>query len=97
MAWPLRNSGIVLLAQDDARGAEPLLRQSLEILQRTRPAGYYQTAAVQLLLGDCLLRLGRKGEAATLLRDGVAILRAEFGAGDSRVVNGLRLLGQIDG
>jgi serine/threonine-protein kinase len=95
MAWPLRNSAIVLLAQERAVDAEPLLRQSLALLEKSRPAGHYQTARVRLFLGDCLLRLGRDEEAERQIQQGMASLRDQFGEGDSRVAEARRLLAKL--
>jgi hypothetical protein len=78
---PLRALGTALLNAGRPAEAEPYLRESLDILRKTRAPGYFQTARVEVLLGSCLTRLGglgRADEARRLIAHGLATLEAQF-------------------
>jgi serine/threonine-protein kinase len=81
LAKPLRTMGIVLLDAHRPSEAEPYLRQSLDLLHRTRPPGYFETARIEVLLGACLTELGRYAEAEPLLRQGTRRLEEQLPAG----------------
>ena len=85
LAWPLRTMGIVLLDGGKAAEAEPYLRRALDLLRRTQPAGSFQTARTEVLLGDALTSLGRYPEAEQLLLHGQQVLEAHFPADHVRV------------
>ena len=78
---PLRDLGIVLLAVHRSSEAEPYFRESLELLRRKKPAGYFEAARVEVLLGACLTELGRYAEAEPLLRQGTRTLEEQLPAG----------------
>jgi eukaryotic-like serine/threonine-protein kinase len=81
LARPLRDLGIVLLDAHRPSEAEPYLRQSLKLLRRTNPPGYFETARIEVLLGACLTELGRYAEAEPFLRQGTRRLEEQLPAG----------------
>jgi len=70
-AHPLIGLGAVLVERDPA-AAEPLLREGLSIREAALPEGHPETVAARAELGRCLTALGRREEAESVLRDGLA-------------------------
>jgi hypothetical protein len=72
----------ILLAQDDAEGAEPLLDEAMDICRTMQPLGHWYTGHVASLQGAALAALGRTQEAEPLLAEGVDTLRVARGDRD---------------
>ncbi|HEX4966023.1 MAG TPA: serine/threonine-protein kinase, partial [Thermoanaerobaculia bacterium] len=61
-------------ARGDFAAAEPRAREALEILRQVHPVGHWRIAAAESILAGCLLSLGRRAEAETLLLHSEPIL-----------------------
>ncbi|HET9226829.1 MAG TPA: serine/threonine-protein kinase [Thermoanaerobaculia bacterium] len=94
LSGPLRTMGSVLMNAGKASEAEPYLRQSLGLLKKT-PANDLQIARLEVLLGDCLGRLGRTGEAERLLTHGLRTLEAMLPPHHIRVQEARAKLAQL--
>ncbi len=70
--------GSILVESGRAAEAEPLLREALAGAERS--GNPFLHGAIQSALGECLLALDRRAEAALLLRDGYRELLAAAGA-----------------
>jgi len=82
----------VLMERDRDREAEPMLREALAIRTEVLVANHWGTALARSVLGACLSKLGRYGEAEPLLVDGYTRLREVVGIGDARTQRALRQL-----
>lgn len=71
--------GAALLGAGRAAEAEPHLQSALALYRKILPAGDLRVPLVESLLGECLLELGRRDEAARLLTASHAALRAGYG------------------
>jgi hypothetical protein len=74
LAHTLAGLGSVLAKNGKAGEAEPLLRECLEIRQKSLPPGDWLTAEAQSLLGGCLSEQARYAEAEALLVAGCLAL-----------------------
>ena len=74
----LTRIGVVRLLQG-AAGAEPPLREALEIIRKRLPGNHVRLAEALVPLAGALLAGGRPGEAEPLLREALAIRRAGLG------------------
>jgi serine/threonine-protein kinase len=81
--------GQVLVRLGRASEAEPMLRESLRNLERTRPPTHPTLAITRVVLGQCLLALGRPDEAAALMAQARV---EELGPRDRRFVEAARAL-----
>jgi eukaryotic-like serine/threonine-protein kinase len=85
------------LAGSDPGRAEALLREGLELVRRSLPAGHPDVASAQIALGSFLLDRGRAAEAEPLLREAVATRRARFGDASSRTAEARARLAVANG
>ncbi|MGE0479096.1 MAG: tetratricopeptide repeat protein [Phycisphaerae bacterium] len=88
----LVNAGYIRLDAGDAAGAEPLLRDGLEILERTLGAAHWRTGRARSILGDCLTQLGQFDAARPLLESGYEIIRDAQGPAARRTQEALQRL-----
>jgi hypothetical protein len=77
----------VLVRLGRAAEAEPMLRESLRNLERTRPPTHPTLAIARVVLGQCLVALGRVDEAAALMAEARV---EELGPRDRRFVEAAR-------
>jgi tetratricopeptide (TPR) repeat protein len=79
----------ILMNLDDARGAEPLLRESLELRQAALATDDPSIAITQGMLGECLTTLGQYKEAESLLLESYTRLapRADKPSAEARKTN----------
>jgi hypothetical protein len=63
------------LFQGDAQGAEPMLRQALELRQKKFTAKHPAVVAAQVRLGEALIAEGREFEAQPILHEAVSSAR----------------------
>ena len=75
VAQVLQHQASLLLAQGDIETAETTARRALGVFQKTKPAGHWQIAEAESLLGACLFARGRLQEAAPLVRRGYETLK----------------------
>jgi len=85
--------GSAYLAAGDCLGrdgdpvrAEALLREAVRLRQRTLPAGHWATAHAESLLGEFLVRHGKKDEGRSLGAGAVAALEAALGSDHYRTL-----------
>jgi serine/threonine-protein kinase len=83
----------VSLAQGDARTAESLAREALEIRRRALGEGHPDFGASLLTMGSVQLAAGRGAEAEDLLRRGLATLAKALPAGNWRIAEARSRLG----
>ncbi len=76
---PLIGLASLLMDRHADRDAEPLLRESLDILQQKLPETRWQVVYAQSLLATCLTQQGRFEEAEPFLLDSYTVLRDERG------------------
>ena len=88
------NVGFTLAEYGDPKEAETLLRASQSRLDSTNSAHRAQFYANDLGLGKALLAQGRLDDALPILERAVAMGTKQFGAGDSRIGEGLLVYGQ---
>ena len=74
-----RNQFQLIVCDDHA-----LFREGLDIWRAALPAGDWQTAAAESLVGVALSRLGRFEEAESLLAGSCSVLADRRGGGDER-------------
>lgn len=79
----------ILMNLDDPRGAEPLLRESLELRQAALPEGDPSIAITQGALGECLTVLGRYEEAELLLLESCSRLAPQEGEANDQARSAL--------
>jgi hypothetical protein len=87
--------GRLQLMRGNAREAEPLLTEALEIRTRAYPAGDTRTGEAQVALGRCLAALGRPDQAASLLVDGLTAMRQRAGRPDRLIREGATTLAAL--
>ena len=92
LAQGLFDVGVLRLDQDDAKGAEDLLRESLDIRNNQMPHGHVQVAVSKSALGGCLVQLGQFAEAEPLLTEAHTVLKGELGAESRPTKTALRRL-----
>jgi tetratricopeptide (TPR) repeat protein len=71
-AWTLIALGESRVFQRDPRGAEPLLRQALEIFEKKLPPRYPPIMRAQIRLGEALVAEGKAPAAEPILREALA-------------------------
>jgi len=79
LAQGLFDVGVLRLDQDDAMGAEDLLRESLDIRNNRMPHDHVQVAVSKSALGGCLVQLGQFAEAESLLTVAHTVFQGELG------------------
>jgi serine/threonine protein kinase/tetratricopeptide (TPR) repeat protein len=79
IAESLLDLGTLLEQRGDPKGAEPLLREAVRILEVKQPRDHWQTAQAKSVLGGCLAALGDRVEAERLLTGAEAVLRRHQG------------------
>ena len=84
------------MAQKRFAEAEPYLRRSLEIRRKELPADHPEIGRAKVTLGDCLVELGRDGEALVLLREADAILAAGSYSRDTAAQQARALLAKLE-
>ena len=84
IAVPLLGLGRVMLHYNQPAKAEEFLREALDIRRNALPAGHWEIAEIESVLGGSLTQLGRFEEAETLLLASVPILRKAQGK-ESRI------------
>jgi tetratricopeptide (TPR) repeat protein len=82
--------GQILTARRHYAKAEALLREALDIRQRTLPSSHWRIAEVASLLGECLSGLGQYERAEELLVPAQSTIESAFGSGDRHSLNALR-------
>ena len=87
-------SGLILLAADDAEGAEPILREAALTMGRKLEPNHYMIKRADSVLGSCLVLLGRFEDAEPLLLESYPRLRDALG--DDHPVTGAALDRIID-
>jgi hypothetical protein len=80
-----------------AAEGERLLREGLEVLERTFPAGHFDLGTARFLLGEALAGRGRRPEARRLLQAALEWREEHLGAADPRTVAVRRTLRGLPG
>jgi tetratricopeptide (TPR) repeat protein len=75
-ASALINLGEARSFQGDAAGAEPLLRQALQIRKKTLPSGHPNVIAAQVRLGEVLTAEDKPTEAEPILREALGATKS---------------------
>jgi eukaryotic-like serine/threonine-protein kinase len=94
MALARAHTGAALCAAGQTAEGERLLRAGVTFFERSFPQGLYDLATAHVLLGEALVRSGRRAEAVPMLRDALEWRVRHLGAGDPRVLEIRHLLRQ---
>ncbi len=94
VARVLRNQATLLLAMGQPSQAEATVSQALQIFLQgsARKESRWRVADAESVLGECLLALGRRDEAATLLEGSYRILDEVLGEGAPQTREALQRL-----
>ena len=71
------------MAGNNARTAESLFRDAVQITTAIMPPDHWRVAAARIEWALCLVELGRYSEAEPMLLEDLRLLQAARGAGDS--------------
>ncbi len=88
--------GRASLGLDEARAAEPILREVSEWFRRTQTADSWRRARAQGAWGECLLALGRLDEAEPLLLRSLAVLEREVGGNSTATQDARRRIRRLN-
>ena len=88
-------SGTVLLQAGEPDKAESLARQCVEVRRRSLPAGHWQVAEAQSLLGACLQAQHKFERAEEQLLQSLDALRESRGPSDEHTRTAIRRLRKL--
>jgi serine/threonine-protein kinase len=91
----INNLAFILMRQEKYAGAAEIYEESLDILGDALPGDHWMLGLTQRNYGECLLRLGRRREAETMLVSGHAVLLEALGADHARTKGAARLLEEL--